>query len=590
MNHLVNLRTALKQAALDLYQFDLIDEQIKLEPTPDEFVGDFTFVVFPLVKISRKSPAETAEAIGEHIKQHHAEVAAYNVVKGFLNIALQPDFWSEILKTASTQQPWLTPPATGKKIVLEYCGPNTNKPLHLGHIRNMLLGFSVSEILAAAGHEVHRVNIYNDRGIAICKSMVAYLRKGNNSTPESTRVKGDHFVGQYYVEYARIFDQEVQALMNDGMPKEAAERKAAIYLEAVDMLQKWEAGDGATLQLWQTMNNWVYAGFDETFKRLGVDFEKDYLESEHFSKGRDLVLQGLAKGAFFKKEDGSVWVDLTDKGLDEKVLLRNDGTSVYITQDIGVAHQRYRDFGMDISAYVVANEQDYHFKVLKLVLEKLGEPYAPGIFHLSYGMVDLPEGKMKSREGTVVDADDLIDEMERSSREFLEQSNKQQDFSEEEKTRLYHQIGLAALKYYILRVDPKKRILFNPAESIDLQGNTGPFIQYTYARIQSMLRKLGDWKQDIDWSTPDAEEVAVITAIAAYPGLIQTAAAAYSPAELANYLYALAKQFNKFYVDHSVLHADSPGQQQLRATLATTTGQILQHGLSLLGIQAPERM
>jgi arginyl-tRNA synthetase len=590
MNYLVQLRAGLKQAALDLYAFDLNDEHIKLEPTPDEFAGDVTFVVFPLVKASRKSPADTAAAIGAHLQEHSADIAHYNVVKGFLNITLSPVFWQQMLRSVHQRKPWLSPAPTGKKIVLEYCGPNTNKPLHLGHIRNMLLGFSVSEILAAAGHEVHRVNIYNDRGIAICKSMVAYVRKGNDTTPASTGIKGDHFVGQYYVEYARIFDQEVQALMEGGTPKEAAERKAPIYLEAVDMLQKWEAGDAATLQLWQTMNNWVYAGFNETFKRLGVDFEKDYLESEHFGKGRDLVLSGLEAGIFFKKEDGSVWVDLTDKGLDEKVLLRSDGTSVYITQDIGVAHQRYRDFGMDVSAYVVANEQDYHFKVLKLVLEKLGEPYASGIFHLSYGMVDLPEGKMKSREGTVVDADDLIDEMERSSREFLEQSNKQQDFTDEEKATLYHQIGLAALKYFILRVDPKKRILFNPAESIDLQGNTGPFIQYTYARIQSMLRKLGHAPIAAEWPEPDADEIAVIAQIAAYPDLLQTAAAAYSPAELANYLYALAKQFNKFYADHSVLHAETTGQQQLRAALATTTGHILEHGLGLLGIQAPDRM
>ncbi len=589
MNYLHPVQEAISNGIAALYNVEIPPADIKFEPTPPEFEGEYTYVVFPLLKASKKSPPQTAEELGNYLLEHVNSIAQFNVVKGFLNIGFKADFWTNILYRLRTEQPWLNPPASRQKIVLEYCGPNTNKPLHLGHIRNMLLGYSISQIQAAAGNEVHRVNIYNDRGIAICKSMVAYLRTGNHSTPASTGIKGDHFVGNYYVTYSRLFDEEVSELIARGNDKATAEKKAPIYLEAAKMLQQWEAGDAETLALWQTMNGWVYEGFNQTFKRIGVDFEKDYLESEHFTKGRDLVLQGLEKGYFYRKPDGSVWVDLTDKGLDEKVLLRSDGTSVYITQDIGVAHQRYLDYRMDVSAYVVANEQDYHFKVLKLVLEKLNEPYADGIHHLSYGMVDLPEGKMKSREGTVVDADDLMDEMEASSRSFLEQSDKQQDFSAEEKTALYHQVGLAALKYFILRVDPKKRILFNPAESIDLQGNTGPFIQYTYARIKSVLSKLTEEPGGII-ATPDKDELELIVTLSTYAATIQDAAANWSPAEIANYIYTLAKQFNKFYADHSVLHAETPEQQQLRIHLAVTTGEVLEHGLRLLGIEAPQRM
>ena len=589
MNHLSGLLQALQEAAQALYSYELNEEQCKLSPTPSEFEGEYTFVVFPLLKASRKNPVDTGNEIGHYLLEHCADIAAFNVVKGFLNLSLKDSFWTDLLRNIQDEKAWNNLPSTGKKIVVEYCGPNTNKPLHLGHIRNMLLGMSTVRLLNAAGNDVHPVNIYNDRGIAICKSMVAYVRSGQKTTPESTGTKGDHFVGDYYVEYAKQFDAEVKELMAGGMAKDEAEKKAPIYTEAVDMLQRWEAGDADTLALWNTMNSWVYAGFNETFQRLGVHFEKDYHESVYFTKGRDLVLEGLEKGLFFRKDDGSVWVDLTDAGLDQKVLLRSDGTSVYITQDIGVAHARYEDYHMDVSAYVVANEQDYHFKVLKLVLEKLEEPYAEGIFHLSYGMVDLPEGKMKSREGTVVDADDLMDEMEKSSREFLEQSDKQQDFTAEEKETLYRQIGMAALKYFILRVDPKKRILFNPQESIDLQGNTGPFIQYTYARIQSMLRKLGDLPEGV-MAAPDQEEKALILTLSLYPAVLKEAAASWSPAEIANYTYNLAKQFNKFYADHSVLHADTPAQKQLRASLAAVTADVLKHGLWVLGIEAVERM
>jgi arginyl-tRNA synthetase len=592
MRYWNEISLAVTDALQALYGIEESPEAIKLGTTPPEFEGECTFVVFPYLRQSKKPPHVTADELGARLVSDSVHISAYNVVKGFLNLSLSDDFLSSLLQRVAEEKAWDNMPSTGKKIVLEYCGPNTNKPLHLGHIRNMLLGMSTVRLLQAAGNEVHPVNIYNDRGIAICKSMVAYLRSGEGKTPESTDTKGDHFVGDFYVEYARLFEQEVTQLVAGGMDKEQAEKQAPIYKEAVDMLQRWEAGDETTLALWNKMNGWVYGGFNETFDRLGVHFEKDYHESVYFSKGRDLVLEGLDKGIFFKKDDGSVWVDLTEEGLDQKVLLRSDGTSVYITQDIGVAHARYEDYGMDTSAYVVANEQDYHFKVLKLVLEKLGEPYAEGIFHLSYGMVDLPEGKMKSREGTVVDADDLMDEMEQSSKAFLEQSDKQQDFSEEEKAELYRKIGMAALKYFILRVDPKKRILFNPKESIDLQGNTGPFIQYTYARIQSVLRKVeglnGEKVETV--ASPDKDEKALILTLSQYPDVLQEAASACSPAEIANYTYNLARQFNQFYADHSILRAETPAQQQLRTLLAHTTADVLKHGLWVLGIEAVERM
>ena len=566
---------------------------IKIDKTPPEFTGELTLVIFPFVKISKKNPEVTANEIGEALMAINTTIAGFNVVKGFLNISFTDVYWSGVLQHIHNTKNYGILAATGKKVVLEYCGPNTNKPLHLGHVRNVLLGYAAANILAAAGHEVHKVNILNDRGIAICKSMVAYERNGNGSTPVSTGIKGDHFVGNYYIEFAKIHEAEMAALIAAGKTKEEAEKNTPIYLAAQEMLRKWEAGDAAVLDLWNTMNNWVYEGFGVTYQKIGIDFEKEYKESEFYLHGKKMVQEGLTQGAFFKKEDGSIWVDLTSDGLDQKVLLRADGTSMYITQDMGVAEARYGDFKMDTSVYVVANEQDYHFKVLKLVLQKLGRPYGDGIYHLSYGMVDLPEGKMKSREGTVVDADDLMSEMTEEAKAFLAASEKSAAFNETEKQVLAEQIGLSALKYFILKVDPKKRILFNPKESIDLQGHTGPFIQYSYARIQSIFRKLAEnGLNEFRLNGTDLlpAEKSLIVNIYQYPGVIQSAADNYSPAEVANYIYNLAKQFNSFYAEHSITKAESADKQHLRAIIAGQTAYILKHGLMLLGIQSPERM
>ena len=566
---------------------------IKIDKTPPEFTGELTLVIFPFVKISKKNPEVTANEIGDALMAVNSTIAGFNVVKGFLNISFTDVYWSGVLQHIHNTKNYGILAATGKKVVLEYCGPNTNKPLHLGHVRNVLLGYAAANILAAAGHEVHKVNILNDRGIAICKSMVAYERNGNGSTPVSTGIKGDHFVGNYYIEFAKIHEAEMATLIAAGKTKEEAEKNTPIYLAAQEMLRKWEAGDAAVLDLWNTMNNWVYEGFGVTYQKIGIDFEKEYKESEFYLHGKKMVQEGLTQGAFFKKEDGSIWVDLTSDGLDQKVLLRADGTSMYITQDMGVAEARYGDFKMDTSVYVVANEQDYHFKVLKLVLQKLGRPYGDGIYHLSYGMVDLPEGKMKSREGTVVDADDLMSEMTEEAKSFLAASEKSTAFNETEKQVLAEQIGLSALKYFILKVDPKKRILFNPKESIDLQGHTGPFIQYSYARIQSIFRKLAEnGLNEFRLNGTDLlpAEKSLIVNIYQYPGVIQSAADNYSPAEVANYIYNLAKQFNSFYAEHSITKAESADKQHLRAIIAGQTAYILKHGLMLLGIQSPERM
>lgn len=593
MELIAQLKSEVVAVVNNLYNQQVESSIVKIDKTPQEFTGELTVVIFPFVKLSKKNPEITAQEIGAALKNGSKNIADFNVVKGFLNISFTDTYWIGVLQNIQRSVNYGLLPKTGKKVALEYCGPNTNKPLHLGHIRNVLLGYATANILAAAGHTVHKVNILNDRGIAICKSMVAYLRNGNNTTPTSTGIKGDHFVGKYYIEFAKIHAAEVAELMSAGMSKDEAEKRTSIYLEAQEMLRQWEAGDDTVIALWNKMNDWVYAGFAITYQKIGIDFEKEYRESEFYLDGKKMVQEGLASGAFFSKEDGSIWVDLTDDGLDQKVLLRADGTSVYITQDMGVAEARYNDFKMDTSVYVVANEQDYHFKVLKLVLQKLGRPYGDGIYHLSYGMVDLPEGKMKSREGTVVDADDLIIEMTDEAKAFLAASEKSVTFTDEEKNELADQIGLAALKYFILKVDPKKRILFNPKESIDLQGNTGPFIQYSYARIQSIFRKmatLGIPFNEIQSTSLLPDEKSLIVLINQYPGVVQTAADNYSPAEIANYIYNLAKTFNSFYADHSILKADNEEQQQLRAAIAKLTAHILNSGLQLLGIQSPERM
>ncbi len=593
----MNLEEQIKQLVVavvnSLYQQQINVSIIKIDKTPSEFEGELTVVIFPFVKLSRKNPEITAQEIGAALIEKSNIITSFNVVKGFLNLVFTDAYWITQLKQISQDNNFGIAGKTGKKIVLEYCGPNTNKPLHLGHVRNVVLGYSTANILEAAGHDVHKVNILNDRGIAICKSMVAYVRNGEKDTPASTGIKGDHFVGNYYVKYQEIFDGEVGLLEMSNISKEEAEKTCDIYLEAVDMLQKWEAGDAAVLNLWNKMNDWVYEGLNETYNNIGIDFEKEYKESDYYLKGKDIVYEGLKKDAFYKKEDGSIWVDLTDVGLDHKVLLRADGTSVYITQDLAVAKARFQDFEMDTSVYVVANEQDYHFKVLKLVLQKLNEPFADGIYHLNYGMVDLPEGKMKSREGTVVDADDLIAEMQTEAKTFLLESEKSDEFSTDEIETLANEIGLAALKYFILKVDPKKRMLFNPKESIDLQGNTGPFIQYTYARIQSIFRKLREVKFEISLdhlNSIDKSEKELIVLLNQYPEIVIAAADNYSPADIANYIYALAKKFNSFYVDHSIINAESEDKKHLRASIAQQVSNVIKHGLFLLGISAPERM
>lgn len=538
MNIEQDLRLASVRALKELYGTAPESDMLTINVTPPEFNGDFSIVTFPLAKITKKPPETVANDVGKYLKEHLAAVAGFSVIKGFLNLTVSNAYWLDFLQHNYNQPEFGKQPRTGKKIVLEYCGPNTNKPLHLGHIRNMLLGYSLSNILKFNGHDVTRVNIYNDRGIAICKSMVAWLRSGKNETPQTTGMKGDHLVGKYYVEYDRILTQEKDELVKTGMKEEEAERQAPISREAQEMLRKWESGDRETIALWKMMNGWVYAGFEQTYKNIGVSFEKNYYESETYLLGKNLVLEGLNKGVFFKKDDGSVWVNLEDKGLDQKVLLRSDGTSVYLTQDLGTAQLRYDDFRMDQSIYVVADEQDYHFQVLKLTLEKLGKPYAGGIYHLSYGMVDLPTGKMKSREGTVVDADDLLDEMFATAEKHTRELGKIDEFSEAEANELFRKIGLGALKFFILKVDPKKRMLFDPRESIDFHGNTGPFIQYTYARISSVLRKAGTRKFSISKSyVPNPQERKLLILLHQYPTTVKEAGATCSPALVANYAY-----------------------------------------------------
>lgn len=575
----------------ELFHLAYEGEKLTINMTPPEFSGDFSVVTFPLAKAAKKSPDVIANELGNYIVQNLPVVESFSVIKGFLNLTISKNYWIDFLKENYTKAEFGKHTASGKKVALEYCGPNTNKPLHLGHIRNMLLGYSLSNVLKFNGHDVTRVNIYNDRGIAICKSMVAWMQSGNGETPQSANVKGDHLVGKYYVEFDKILKKEVEELVAKGMEKERAEREAPVFKAAQELLLKWEAGDKATLDLWKQMNGWVYAGFEQTYKKIGVAFEKNYYESETYLLGKNLVLEGLEKGFFFKKDDGSVWVNLEDKGLDQKVLLRSDGTSVYLTQDLGTAQLRYDDFKMEQSIYVVANEQDYHFQVLKLTLEKLGKPYASGIYHLSYGMVDLPSGKMKSREGTVVDADDLLDEMFATAEKHTRELGKIDEFSEEEARALFRKIGLGALKYFILKVDPKKRMLFDPNESIDFHGNTGPFIQYSFARINSVLRKAAAINFAINEEyVPNEEEKKLLILLHQFPATVREAGATYSPSLIANYAYSVAKSFNKFYTDYSILNAENEQAKQFRLALSQLTANVLQSSLWLLGIEAPERM
>lgn len=588
-----HITARVREAVKKIFDADL--ETVELQPTRKDFEGDITVVVFPMLRLLKGNPQAIGEQIGSYLETHVAEIDRFNVVKGFLNLVICDDYYLDFFGSIRKQEQYgyVTPDPEGKAVLVEYSSPNTNKPLHLGHIRNNLLGYSVAEILKAAGKKVYKTQIINDRGIHICKSMLAWQKFGNGETPESTGLKGDKLVGNYYVIFDKEYKKEIEELVTGGMNREEAARQAPLLLQAQEMLRKWEAGDEEVVSLWKTMNQWVYDGFDITYKNLGVDFDSYYYESDTYLLGKDVVEDGLQRGIFYRKEDGSVWIDLTDEGLDEKIVLRADGTAVYMTQDIGTAIQRVKDHP-DIGGmvYTVGNEQDYHFKVLFLILQKLGYEWAKSLYHLSYGMVDLPSGKMKSREGTVVDADDLIVEMTRTAAEISEELGKLEGYSEEEKEELYRIIGLGALKYYILKVDPKKRILFNPEESVDFAGNTGPFIQYTYARIQSILRKADETAHhsDIKNIVLHEKEKELLKQLEAFPAVISSAAEGYSPAVIANYTYDLVKEFNSFYQNVSILGAEEETSRAFRVQLAGKVGEVIASGLRLLGINVPERM
>ncbi|QAR30609.1 arginine--tRNA ligase [Ornithobacterium rhinotracheale] len=584
----MNIKQHIASAILDTLKekFQLSPESVEVQVTRKEFKGDYTLVVFPLVRLLKAKPEQAGEMIGDALMQNNL-FSGYNVVKGFLNLELSEEFFAQYLQRLIQGE---EAPKTGQKLMVEYSSPNTNKPLHLGHIRNNLLGYSVAEILKAAGNEVIKTQIVNDRGIHICKSMLAWQKFGNGETPKSAHTKGDHLVGKYYVAFDQAYRQEMKDLVAKGVSEEEAKKTAPIFLEAQEMLRKWEANDPEVRQLWATMNDWVYEGFDQTYERLGVDFDEVQHESETYLLGKDLVNQGLEKGVFFKKEDGSVWIDLTSEGLDEKLVLRADGTSVYITQDLGTAVERFKNYHIDGLTYVVGNEQDYHFKVLFLILKKLGFDWAAQLHHLSYGMVDLPDGKMKSREGTVVDADDLMNEMKQTAKDIAAEAGKLDGLTEAEKEELYEIIGLGALKYFILKVDPKKRIMFNPKESIDFNGNTGPFIQYAYVRIQSVLRKEQPQPVDMSEYKFSTIEKDLLKAINEYREVVNKAAQELSPALVANYVYDLVKQFNSFYQNHSILNADTELQKQVRLHLAEQVAVKIQKSLQLLGIKVPQRM
>ena len=567
--------------------------QVQIQKTRKEFEGDYTLVTFPLLKMSRKSPEATANEIGEYIVANNEQISAFNVIKGFLNLSIAPAFWAERFAEAVADENFGMAAPSGRTVMIEYSSPNTNKPLHLGHIRNNLLGYSVAQILKANGHNVIKVNLVNDRGIHICKSMLAWKLYGNGETPASSGMKGDHLVGKYYVEFDKHYKAEIKELMSNGLSEDEAKKQAPIMLQAQEMLRKWEAKDPEVYALWEKMNGWVYDGFDVTYKAMGVDFDKVYYESETYLLGKSLVEEGLQKGVFFRKEDNSVWIDLEADGLDQKLLLRGDGTSVYMTQDLGTALRRFEDNNLDDMIYVVGNEQNYHFQVLKLVLKKLGYEWSDNIFHLSYGMVELPEGKMKSREGTVVDADDLIADMIGTAREMSDELGKLDGCSEEEAAAISEMVGLGALKYFILKVDPKKTMLFDPRESIDFNGNTGPFIQYTHARICSILRKAeetGITTENYTNASLLDEEVELIKTLTEYPAAVRSAAQQFAPSVIAAYAYELAKQFNGYYHDHSILKEQDATTRSLRLMLAEQVARVIRSAMSLLGIAVPERM
>ncbi|WP_299313966.1 arginine--tRNA ligase [uncultured Aquimarina sp.] len=581
-----------KAAVKELYSANL--ESVELQGTRKEFEGDITVVVFPMLRVVKGNPVQIGEAVGAYLIEHVEEITSFNVVKGFLNLVIADQYYLNFFTDIKDvkQYGFVTPKKGDKAVMVEYSSPNTNKPLHLGHVRNNLLGYAVSEIIKASGKKVYKTQIINDRGIHICKSMVAWQKFGDEATPESTGLKGDKLVGNFYVKFDQEYKSEISELIASGKTEDEAKKEAPILMEAQEMLRKWEAGDEDVVKLWKTMNSWVYAGFDETYKSLGVDFDSYYYESNTYLLGKDNIEEGLASGVFFKKGDGSIWCDLTDEGLDEKLVLRSDGTSVYMTQDIGTAIQRVKD-NPDIGGmiYTVGNEQDYHFKVLFLILKKLGYDWSKNLHHLSYGMVDLPSGKMKSREGTVVDADELIIEMAETAGEISKELGKLEGYSEEEKNSVYKTIGLGALKYFLLKVDPKKRILFDPSESVDFQGNTGPFIQYTYARIQAIIRKADfDLNDSVKNITLDGKEKELIKLLEVYPEIIQNAAKDLSPAIIANYTYDLVKGYNSFFQNVSIFGADSEAEKIFRVQLSGVVGATIKSAFGLLGVEVPERM
>ncbi len=583
-----------KRAVDEAYGVQL--EKLEFQPTRKDFEGDITLVTFPMLRQIKANPAHLGQTIGNFLVSNVQEVDRFNVVQGFLNIVLSNNYYVKAFTEISSITDFgrIIAAEGSEAIMVEYSSPNTNKPLHLGHIRNNLLGYSVAEILKASGKKVYKTQIINDRGIHICKSMLAWQRFGNGETPGSTGLKGDKLVGNYYVKFDKVYKEQIAQLIEEGRSEDEAKAEAPIIKEAQQMLLDWEAGDPKVMELWKKMNQWVYNGFDKTYAALGVDFDKNYYESETYILGKDVVAAGIEKGVFYRKADGSVWIDLTEEGLDEKIVLRSDGTAVYMTQDIGTAIQRVKDFDINGMVYTVGNEQDYHFKVLFLILKKLGFEWANYLYHLSYGMVDLPTGKMKSREGTVVDADDLMDQMTLTAKAISEELGKLEDYNDEEKAELYRMIGLGALKYYILKVDPKKRILFNPEESVDFQGNTGPFIQYTYARIQSILRKA---ELDIDSKLVEIKnyqlhekEKELIKQMHLYPDTVQLAAESHSPALIANYTYDLVKSFNSFYQNVTILGTPNETEKRFRVELSRVVGDIIKSAFGLLGIQVPERM
>ncbi|MDR1370622.1 MAG: arginine--tRNA ligase [Dysgonamonadaceae bacterium] len=593
----MNIQQSVHQSIGKLYGQTVNSSLVQLQKTKKEFKGHLTLVVFPLLKVSKKNPEQTALEIGAYLKENEPAITDFNVIKGFLNLVISSSYWVDVLAGIHKTNDFGTQKATENSplVMIEYSSPNTNKPLHLGHIRNNLLGYSLAEIMKANGNNVVKTNIVNDRGIHICKSMLAWKKWGNGATPQSTGKKGDHLIGDFYVLFDKEYKKELQEFQAKGLSKEAAEAQSSLMAEAREMLRQWEAGDPETVALWEKMNTWVYAGFDETYKALGVDFDKIYYESQTYLEGKGKVLEGLEKGVFYKQDDGSVWADLTADGLDNKLLLRGDGTSVYMTQDIGTAKLRFDDYPVNKMVYVVGNEQNYHFQVLSLLLDKLGFEFGKGLVHFSYGMVELPEGKMKSREGTVVDADDLIAEMIETAQETSNELGKLDGYSEEEARKVSQIVGLGALKYFILKVDPRKNMVFNPKESIDFNGNTGPFIQYTYARIQSVLRKAAEQGIVLPESPAatlqsSEKEENLIQMLAEFPVIVKEAADTFSPAVIANYVYELVKEYNQFYHDYSILKEENTDLREFRLILSENVGKVIKSGFGLLGIDVPDRM